>query len=86
MTTIKARFDKGVFIPEKKPRLPNGQIVYLAIRRAPEKAGDENPSPSGDPYFLNPDNLRAIDKSIEQMRRGEGREYTLEQLRAMMEL
>ena len=84
--TIKATYDRGVFIPEKKPRIRNGQTVYLEFKRIPAEAEIENPSPSGDPYFLVPENLQKIDRAVEQMRRGEGRVYTLEQLRTMMGL
>ena len=86
MIQIKAKFNGGVFIPEKTPRIPEGQTVYLAIHRVPRKIEDENPSPSGDSYFLNPDNVRKILDSAAEMRRGEGKAFTSEQLDALMGL
>ena len=84
--TIKATYDRGVFIPEKKPRIRNGQTVYLEFKRVPVEAEIENPSPSGDPYFLVPENLRAIDEAEEQIRRGECSVLTLEQIDAILGL
>jgi hypothetical protein len=51
MITVKAKFDGDVFVPEKQPRIPDGQVVYLSISYAPSGREDANPSPSNDPYF-----------------------------------
>jgi len=86
MNMIKARYDKGVFVPEKKPRIAQGQLVYLSVSRVPEFSAEENPSPSGDPYFLVPENLRAIREGMEQIKRGEGKTYTLEEIKTRLGL
>ena len=86
MTTIKAKFDGGVFVPEKMPRIPDGQTVYLTVSRVLGRARDDNPSPSGDPYFLDSGNVRGILDSAGEMRRGEGKAFSLEQLDTLMGL
>jgi hypothetical protein len=86
MNMIKATFDRGVFVPEKKPRIAQGQLVYLSVSRVPPLSAEENPSPSGDPYFLVPENLQAIREGLEQIKRGEGKTYTKEELRIRMGL
>lgn len=46
----------------------------------------ENPSPSGDPWFDDPDNMASVLRGIEQMKRGEGRAYNIEELKEMLGL
>ena len=86
MTQIKAKFDGGVFVPEKMPRIPDGQTVYLTVCRVHRRVRDENPSPSGDLYFLDSENVRGVLESAKEMRRGEGKAFSLEQLDALMGL
>jgi hypothetical protein len=70
MNALKATFDGGVFVPETRPRIPDGRTVLLSVRVCPREADDGNPSPSGDPYFLNRNNVKAILSSAEQARKG----------------
>lgn len=44
----------------------------------------ENPSPSGDPWFDDPENMASVLRGIEQMKRGEGRTYNIEELKEML--
>ncbi len=46
----------------------------------------ENPSPSNDEWFDNPENLRSVYKGIEQMKRGEGKVYTMEEIEKLLGL
>ncbi len=46
----------------------------------------ENPSPSGDEWFDDPENLRSVYEGIEQMRRGEGRVYTMDEIEKLLGL
>ncbi len=46
----------------------------------------ENPSPSKDEWFDNPENLRSVYEGIEQMKRGEGRVYTMDEIEKMLGL
>ena len=41
----------------------------------------ENPSPSGDPWFLIPENLQSVDKGITEMQNAEGKAYTIEEIK-----
>jgi len=70
MSVLKATFDGGVFVPAKRPRIPDGRTVLLSVRVCPREAGGGNPSPSGDPYFLNRSNVKAILSSADQARTG----------------
>ncbi|MBJ2184574.1 MAG: hypothetical protein JFR38_08730 [Muribaculaceae bacterium] len=45
----------------------------------------ENPSPSGDPWFDDPENVASVMRGIEQMKRGEGRAYSMDELRTLLE-
>ena len=41
----------------------------------------ENPSPSGDSWFLIPENLQSVGKGIAEMQNGEGKAYTIEEIK-----
>ena len=45
----------------------------------------ENPSPSGDPWFDDPENVASVMRGIEHMKRGEGRAYSMDELRTLLE-
>lgn len=44
----------------------------------------ENPSPSGDPWFDDPENLAELDEGIRQHKEGKTRAFTMEEIRAML--
>ncbi len=46
----------------------------------------ENPSPSNDEWFDDPENLRSVYEGIEQMKRGEGRVYTMDEIEKLLGL
>lgn len=46
----------------------------------------ENPSPSGDPWFDDPENMASVLRGIEQMKRGETIAYDREELRKSLGL
>ncbi len=46
----------------------------------------ENPSPSGDEWFDDPENIKMVMEGIEQMKRGEGREYSMEEIEKLLGL
>ncbi|GHS87263.1 hypothetical protein FACS1894201_08510 [Bacteroidia bacterium] len=52
--------------------LAQTQPVYLRRRKKMFilRAVDDNPSPSGDPYFLNADNLSDIEQGAQQVKDG----------------
>lgn len=46
----------------------------------------ENPSPSGDPWFDDPENLAELDEGIRQHKEGKTKAYSMEEIRAMLGL
>ena len=44
----------------------------------------ENPSPSGDAWFSNPENIISIEKGISEMKAGKGRAYTIEEIKGSL--
>ena len=45
----------------------------------------ENPSPSGDPWFDDPENIAMVKRGIEDAKAGRYREVTVEEIRKMLE-
>lgn len=44
----------------------------------------ENPSPSGDPWFDDPENLAMVQRGIEDMKAGRCKAYTMDEIREML--
>ena len=44
----------------------------------------ENPSPSGDTWFEDPDNLASIDRGMAQMKAGMGKAYSMDEIRDLL--
>lgn len=44
----------------------------------------ENPSPSGDLWFDDPENMASVRRGIEEMKAGKGRAYTMEEIRTLL--
>ena len=44
----------------------------------------ENPSPSGDTWFDDPENIASVNRGIAQMNAGKGRAYSMEEIRSML--
>lgn len=47
---------------------------------------DDNPSPSGDTWFDDPDNLAMVLKGIEEIKEGKGREVGMDDIRELLGL
>ena len=45
-----------------------------------------NPSPSGDPWFDNPENLASVMRSIEESKRGKTKAYTIDEIRKLLDI
>jgi hypothetical protein len=45
---------------------------------------DTNPSPSGDPWFNDPENIASIKRGIEDVKQGKTKEYTMEEIRGLL--
>lgn len=41
----------------------------------------ENPSPSGDEWFENADNMESVNRGIQEMKERQGRAYTMDEIR-----
>lgn len=44
----------------------------------------ENPSPSGDPWFADPENMASVARGIAEMKAGKGRAYSMEEIRSLL--
>ncbi|MCM1452695.1 MAG: hypothetical protein NC102_10595 [Clostridium sp.] len=44
----------------------------------------ENPSPSGDSWFNDPQNMASIHRGISEFKAGKGKAYTMEEIRAKL--
>ena len=41
----------------------------------------ENPSPSGDPWFLIPENIKSLERGITEKENGEGKAFTISEIK-----
>lgn len=46
----------------------------------------ENPSPSGDPWFVDPDNIKEVKKGLADIESGKTTSYSLAELKDMLEI
>lgn len=44
----------------------------------------ENPSPSGDPWFNDPENMASVRRGIAEMEAGKGRAYSMDEIRSIL--
>ncbi len=44
----------------------------------------ENPSPSGDPWFNDPENMKSVNRGIAEMKAGGGKAYSMEEIRNLL--
>ena len=44
----------------------------------------ENPSPSGDPWFDDPENIASVNRGISELKAGKGRTYSMDKIREML--
>ncbi len=44
----------------------------------------DNPSPSGDPWFDDPENMASVQRGIEEMKDGKGRAYSMDEIRSLL--
>ncbi len=44
----------------------------------------ENPSPSGDPWFDDPENIASVKRGMAQMKAGEGRAFSMEEIKELL--
>lgn len=46
----------------------------------------ENPSPSGDTWFDNPDNIASVKRGMAEMKEGKGRAYSMDEIRSLLDV
>lgn len=46
----------------------------------------ENPSPSGDKWFEDTENMASVKRGIEEMKSGKGKAYTMDEIRKALEI
>lgn len=46
----------------------------------------ENPSPSGDPWFNDPENIASVERGIAELKAGKGKAYSMDEIRALLGL
>ena len=46
----------------------------------------ENPSPSGDTWFDVPENMESVRRGVDEMKKGEGKSYSIEELRKILDV
>ncbi len=44
----------------------------------------ENPSPSEDPWFNDPENMASVERGIQEMKAGKGHAYSMDEIRTML--
>lgn len=44
----------------------------------------ENPSPSGDPWFNDPENIASVNRGIAELKAGKGRAYSMDEIRELL--
>lgn len=44
----------------------------------------ENPSPSDDPWFRDPENMASVNRGIAEMKAGKGRAYSMDEIREIL--
>ncbi len=47
---------------------------------------NENPSPSGDPWFNDPENMASVQRGIAEMKAGKGKAYSMDEIRELLGL
>lgn len=46
----------------------------------------QNPSPSGDAWFDNPDNIASVKRGMAEMKDGKGRAYSMDEIRSLLDV
>lgn len=46
----------------------------------------ENPSPSGDTWFDNPDNIASVKRGMKEMKQGKGRAFNMDEIRSLLDV
>ena len=95
-TTIKRKnIDLPVYVLQKLSLMAVAQgrslkayIEQLLIAKANSISIEvhENPSPSGDKWFNDPENMESVRRGIQEMKEDKGKAYTLDEIRERLGL
>ncbi|MDE6249276.1 MAG: hypothetical protein K2M29_06145 [Paramuribaculum sp.] len=58
------------------------ESVLMATADSIKVEVTENPSPSGDSWFENPENMKEYREAVVEMKTGEGKPYSLEEIKS----
>ena len=47
---------------------------------------DENPSPSGDPWFNDPENVASVKRGMDDIKAGRSRAYSMDEIRDLLDV
>lgn len=60
------------------------ETILIAKANSVAVEVSENPSPSGDPWFDDPENMASVRRGIEDVKAGRCRAYSLDEIREML--
>lgn len=60
------------------------ETILISKANAVAVEVSENPSPSGDPWFNDPENIASLNRGIAEMKAGKGRAYSMEEIRELL--
>lgn len=60
------------------------KAIEIPFEKLKDKSLPQNPSPSGDPWFDNPENLAMVEKGFEDVKAGRVQEVTLEDVKKLL--
>lgn len=60
------------------------ETILISKANAVTVEVSETPSPSGDPWFNDPENIASLNRGIAEMKTGKGRAYSMEEIRKLL--
>lgn len=82
MQTISQKIDLSPNLMERLSEMAkvNGKSLKSYIENILAEKANESPSPSNDPWFDDPENMKIVEQGIEEAQNGEGKLYTASEL------
>lgn len=60
------------------------ETILISKANAVSIEVSENPSPSGDSWFDDPENMASVQRGITEMKAGKGRAYSMDEIRELL--
>lgn len=60
------------------------ETILISKANAVTVEVSENPSPSGDPWFNDPENIASVNRGIAELKAGKGRAYSMDEIRDLL--